>query len=250
LLVEPEGSSLKIEQIREYQRDVSLKAWEGRYKILILDGTDKLTPEAANSLLKTLEEPPPATVIILISVNPFSLFPTLLSRCQLIRFGPLKKVETAKILKEGQLLDESQARLLVSLCGGKVGQALALDLDHVLSMREQVWELLKPDEGSSVDFLIRRARELSKDKEELDFLLSLLSSLSRDIVVLASGSDLSFLMNEDIGAKLYGLAKSLSPTQALKVWETIEQAREFLRQNVNGQLVLESMLVDIYRLLR
>lgn len=250
LLAEPQGNSLKIDQMRECQREISFKTWEGRYKVLILDGADKLTPEASNSLLKTLEEPPPATIIILISTNPFSIFPTLLSRCQMIRFGLLERKEVAEILKQKRSLEETQAKFLASLCGGKVGKALSLDMDRVQDLRRQAWELLIPKEGVSAVSFLKKARELSKDKEEMEGVLSQVSSLSRDLVVLACGGKVSLLINEDMVSNLFDVARSLGSSRALKVWEVVEQTQGLLRQNVNGQLALESMLIKIYRFLK
>lgn len=248
-LVEPEGNSLKIEQIRLCQREIAFRPWEGRHKVVILDGADKMTPEAASALLKTLEEPPSSTVMILTSGSELSLLPTLISRCRLIRFGLLGKAAIAEILMKEKSLSAPQAQLLASLSQGRLGKAFSLDLKNTLSLRDRAWELLASKGSQPAIFLLKTARERAKEREPLAELLSMLSLLSRDLVVSACSAEERLLINDDLAPQLKALAHGLGPVWALKIWDAIAEAQRLLPQNANGQLLLEATLTKIYDIL-
>lgn len=125
LLVEPEGGSLKIDQMRWLQQEAALRPYAGRYRVFILEGAEALTDQAANSLLKLLEEPPPSAVLILLAVAPERLLPTVLSRCLTVYFYPWPKESLISEL-ERQGVPGDEAAALAEIAGGSPGQALAL----------------------------------------------------------------------------------------------------------------------------
>lgn len=249
-LIEPEGNSLKIEQVRICQREIAFRPWEGRTKVVILDGADKMTPEAASALLKTLEEPPASTVLILTASSELSLLPTITSRCRLIRLGPLDRAVIAEILVRERLLEPSQASLLASLAQGRLGKALSLDLKSTLELRDQAWRLLEPPKGSPpAIFLLQAARERAKERESLAALLSMLALLVRDLVVSACRAEDPLLLNGDLASQLKALTQGIAPRSALKIWDAIVEAQRLFQQNANGQLLLEATLARIYHIL-
>jgi len=123
---EPEGNFFTIEQVRELQHEVGLKPFETQTKVYVLDEVDKMTREAANSLLKTLEEPPPHTIFILLTSNPDGLLSTVISRCQTVRFKPISKTTLANHLVEQCRLEEEDAELFARLSGGLLSKAIEL----------------------------------------------------------------------------------------------------------------------------
>lgn len=124
-LVEPEEGLIPIDAVREAQNWLSLSPMEGDTKVLLVDDAHAMKEEGANAFLKSLEEPPPSSIIILITPFPHQLLSTVISRCQMVRFGPLRVQEVEEVLKEGGM-DASLAGELAALSQGSVSQALAL----------------------------------------------------------------------------------------------------------------------------
>src|SRR5512136_2315819 len=118
LLIEPIGQGIKKEQVIQMQKELVYKPYEGKRRVCILTAADRMAPHIPNTLLKTLEEPPLHTVIILLANNSRFILPTILSRCQPIRFNPLPISLVSKWLMEGAGFDEAEAHLLASLSEG------------------------------------------------------------------------------------------------------------------------------------
>src|SRR5262249_38098334 len=132
----PKGAPMiRIEQIRELERTAALAPLEGARKVFVLDEVERMTLPTAQALLKTLEEPPARTHLVLILANPRALPPTVLSRCQRVRFRPLPEGEAARLL-EGRGVSPVSSGLLARLTEGRPGLALATDLDALRARRE------------------------------------------------------------------------------------------------------------------
>ena len=140
LLIEPEGQNIKVDQVRQLQRDLAYRPYEGKRRVCILTAADRMAPNMSNILLKTLEEPPLHTVIVLLANNSRLVLPTILSRCQSIRFNPLPFPLVSKWLMENKGLSGEEAHLLASLSEGSPGKALEIQEEIRQVQRE---ELLK-----------------------------------------------------------------------------------------------------------
>jgi DNA polymerase III subunit delta' len=138
IIIEPDGLFIKIEQIRALQAALGLTAWSGSRKIVLIDRADRLNMEAANCLLKTLEEPPSSSLLILLSASPDDLLPTLRSRCHLIRFFPLDPEQLTPWLTDVQRWSAEDAALVSAIAGGCVGKALAVDPAVLREERDQI----------------------------------------------------------------------------------------------------------------
>ncbi|MFQ5575152.1 MAG: DNA polymerase III subunit delta' [Terriglobia bacterium] len=123
-LIEPSGAVISIDQVREVQSGLQLKSVEGRTKVVVLDEIDRTTPPAANALLRVLEEPPADVVFILVSSRLETVMPTIVSRCQLVRFRTLSEEELVEVLREDLKLDQDEARLVTRITGGQYGKTL------------------------------------------------------------------------------------------------------------------------------
>jgi DNA polymerase III subunit delta' len=141
-LLEPQGRVIKIDQIRHLQESMHLQAYDARMKVAIFDDATKLTVEAANSLLKMLEEPPERTLFVLLCQHLGNLPATVLSRSQIVRFGLLPHDQIVGLLRR-RLLPQVDAERLAVLSGGRPGKALTLELPRLLEMRSQALELLQ-----------------------------------------------------------------------------------------------------------
>ena len=125
-VLEPEGQAIKVDQVRQMQRDLAYRPYEGKRRVCILTAADRMAPNMSNTLLKTLEEPPLHTVIILVANSSKAILPTILSRCQQIPFNPLPLPSLTRWLVEQKGLPEAEAHLLASLSEGSPGKALQL----------------------------------------------------------------------------------------------------------------------------
>lgn len=141
LTVAPRGTTLGIDQIREISHQVILKPAEGDWKIYIVDDADAMTPQAANAFLRTLEEPPPGVIFILVTGNVHGMLPTIRSRCQELTFSAIPSRDIASLLQERFGFDADEAELATRVSGGVVGKALALVRGPGMQRRDQVLTL-------------------------------------------------------------------------------------------------------------
>src|SRR5688572_4501037 len=138
VLVEPETATIKIEQVRDMAREVLALPFEGRARGFVVDEAHVMTEQASNALLKSLEEPPATSHVFLVTASPQALLPTIRSRCQTLRLGPLPPAVLESYLRERGGLGAEEARLRAALAGGSIGQALALDSEAYRASRDEL----------------------------------------------------------------------------------------------------------------
>ena len=175
----PEGQSLKIEQVREILRKVSLRPALGPRKVFLLDDADKLTADAANAMLKSLEDPPPGTVFVLTSANREALPATVLSRCLQIPFRPVAAARLIALLQSDAKLEEPEAAYFAALAGGSPGRALELAKDSEASaLRGRAEELAREAPRFSAAQAMGATDELEKlygkDRQRLEAFLDMM----------------------------------------------------------------------------
>ena len=234
-MVAPDGPSIKIGEIRELQNFIAMSSFEGRFKVGIIQDAEKLREEAANSLLKTLEEPPEDSVIILTAQNQYAVLPTIISRVQMIRFGHLEPREIARYLVDHKSLSADQADRLAQYCGGSLGKALELYESEetkvlVEAATRVVEELtkLKPHE------MIEVANTVGSERRQAVRFLELLSDILREKS-----------LKQEFGL-LFG--KQYSITQITAVLDHIEELKLYLNGYGNPQLAIEGLFIRICRM--
>lgn len=245
-IVAPLPSKLEvgIDQIREVIADAYLPPYEGKYKVFIIDPAEKLSTEAANCFLKTLEEPPPRVVFLLLTSQERSLPPTLLSRCQRLPLSPLPPGLAAQSLREKWGVPEDRAQLLARLCHGCLGLALREEASHL----REIWieRLRKIFQGRSrrLDLVEELLEQFEKDRElffdELDFW----QGWWRDMLLVKLGCP-QFLINFDRVEDLKALARRYSVRQIKEGIGHLGAAVRALRLNANPRLVLEVLMLDL-----
>lgn len=249
--VEPESGAgwLKIEQVRELQRQLNLTPNLGRHRIAILERFDQATASAANAFLKTLEEPPSYVLLILLASDADSLLPTIVSRCQVVPLRPLPVRRVQQALVDRWSLDSERAWLLAHLCGGRVGWAVRAAADPtLLGRRQQRLEELSRLLHAPLRERFAYARELSRDLEAAYEALDLWAGWWRDVMLLAGGSD-GALTNLDQKERLREQASRLGLRRAASLVEATRAAADRLRRNVNPRLALDVLLAfDLPRL--
>lgn len=246
-IVSPEANALKIEQMRLLQREISYKPYEGEYKVFIIDHAETMTPEAANSLLKVLEDPPEHSVIILLAPGPYAILPTLVSRCLPVRLRPLQTESVARALVE-RGVDPALAKDVAPAALGSLGRGIVLSEGAFAGLQEEAVELIKGMSGHSAAEMIARAASLEKRREEIGLFLEILLSFYRDLLLLGSGreergerllanqSQLGWLGREAVGYSRESLLFALG---------AIARTRELLPRNVNVRLALEVLLLQL-----
>jgi DNA polymerase III subunit delta' len=243
-LVEPQGQAIKIDQIRQLQDLLALQAYEGRMKVAILDDAGKLTIEAANSLLKILEEPPASTLFVLVCQNVGGLPATVVSRSQVLRFGVLPHDQIVALLRQHRR-SQADAEQAASFSGGKPGKALVLELSAALEMRAHALHILAQAQASDTATLFGSAEQWAKRKGDHDFLFEMLLSLARELAVTRVGGDDRMLMHADLKSALSPLATSVPLATVCEVFDIIHTAQQAIVHNANPQLAFEVMLFNI-----
>jgi len=242
LLVEPEGKSIKIEQIRRLQERAHFHSFEGGKKVYIIEGAEKMFPAAANSFLKTLEEPPAGTIFILITSAIHQLLPTVLSRCQRLRFKPIPDNLIARVLEQEFGIRNGKANLLASLSMGSLGRALKL-VPVLASRKETIDEVLKEDNWPGV---FRLAEEFSSGDKDWLYFLEFLLTFFRDAIVFKEKGNFDYIVNKDLEEKIEDFSNTKTMNTLLKSLETLDDTLKALEANANVRLSLENLFLEIF----
>jgi DNA polymerase-3 subunit delta' len=247
LVISPEKNVLKIEQMRAMKQTAYLKPMVGRKRVFVIDQAEKMNEEAANSVLKILEEPPVFTHIILVAHNPYLILPTIKSRCQELSFSQISKQDIEKVL-QGRGQDAEKARIISLLVKGNLNQAINLNWEEVQPIREKAWQLfdvLLRGEGASSfvkDYAFRRRESVEAEFVQV---LEILSSFCRDLLLIKSSGNDSLLMNPDYENSLRDAENRLSLGQVLDFLVKIDSALYALERNVNVNLLVSSTLANM-----
>jgi len=239
--IEAEGQFIRINAIREIQKQMTFKPMEGRRRVFIIDNADKMNDQAANALLKTLEEPSPANILILVTAKPYTLPSTIISRCRHMRFNPLGIDTVTKFLIARGNTEKKNALLLAGLSGGSIGQALELNKDDVIIYRTEILNLLANTKKSEPLSLLALASFFGQEKREIKQGFHILQTCFRDALVYKETNNDQMLINQDNSSFIASLASRLSGEQLLQNIELLEKAWATMEQNVNKSLTLETM---------
>ncbi len=232
LWILPKGETQhSIETIRELKREIGFRPWEGRRRIAVLVEAERATEEAQNAFLKMLEETPPGSLVILTAVRSEGVLPTVLSRCKIIRFGPIPDAVIQKYLKTALDLSAENCLTLSRLCHGSLGKALSMKEDFLKQKQETLKHFLERA------FHIDEEREAFKNKEELFETLDLLTSWYRDLWVFKEMGARSLLFHGDQLSDLEKEASHWTKERLEKALEALLEAREMLEDHVNPKLL-------------
>jgi len=249
LIVEPEIEEKKgvkkeleisIDQARQIRRQISLSAHHAPYKIVIIDGVEKMTRQAANALLKTLEEPLGRTVIILLCSNLQQVLPTIISRCQLIKFLPVPNLEIEKILFKSYKADASDFKKIIRLACGRPGlvinyltnPALLKEQDQLLA---DIENLIKADLNSRYLYIEKIAKDISGAR----YILNTWLLWFRDLALLSCGCQ-DLIINQ----KTASFKHQYSLNQIKNIIQSIKKT-DYMLQNpsINSRLALEVLML-------
>ncbi|MFC1823121.1 DNA polymerase III subunit delta' [Thermodesulfobacteriota bacterium] len=258
--VAPDGQHIKIEQIRDLNRALSFRPLSGGYRVSIIQKAETMTKEAANSFLKTLEEPPDGNILILNVTEPRALLPTIVSRCQKVLFSPIhfNTIEHWLVDKFG--IKQEQAKVLAKVSEGSLGRAIRMNEGDFFERRQEYLHRLIQLPASSKEQALQLATEWSQEEksrgkgaatqEDRAFigLLNVWKSWYRDLLLMKTKGPAELLINMDFSNKLKKTAGSFT---IKRLWESLlvlERAHRDLLMSRNVDLTIENTLLSLKRL--
>lgn len=244
LQIRPDGASIKISQIRELKKALVFPPFERGMRAVLIEEAQSMGREAANSLLKALEEPPPDNILLLVASDAEPVLDTIVSRCQVIPFAPLTDAETAAVLRRAQpQLTQDEARLLAQLTGGCPGRADALQNSEALSLREDCLRPLLAGPGSqaeAVELALALAARLAELKDDVNVFLDLLALFCKDAMVTALSG------REPQDRQAAAAIERWDARRLAAMVAAIEAARSDLARNCSRALVCETLLLELF----
>ncbi len=260
---------IRIAQIRALQERLSFRPLEARTRFIFICGAEAMNPQAQNALLKTLEEPPPATVLILIAAAPNHLLPTIRSRCLKLSFMPLDTELIAQKLIADKKVAPELAHQCAALSFGSLGAAAALDVKALEKRRERLERLTRLDEGDVAEAL-GFAEQIAAEKGAAPSALALFETWYRDVALIASLGEVEadgwhapalpavagaaemppperLLLHGDLRALLEASALKLGPVEPLRRIDLCRDVRARLRFNASPRLQLEQLFLRFHR---
>ena len=260
IILEPgDTGTIKIDEIRDVIDRANYRPFEGRRRVVIVDEADTMMPAAQNALLKTLEEPRPGSVFVLVSSMPDALLPTVQSRCPRLRFGRLPVSDVSGVLMRDHEYGEAEARAAAADADGSVGRALAsrsvdlmgardaarLLLEHVAQVSDPVRRL-----GSAKDLTGNKAKSGRKsapaaEREQLAVCLRALAALLRDFGLLASGADPASVSNADLQPGLGQLARVFGSERSTRAFAAVDRALGALERNASPKVVVDWLVLQL-----
>jgi DNA polymerase-3 subunit delta' len=240
---------ISIQQIRDIERAVSLRPFEGRCRVIIIDPADAMNEAAQNAFLKTLEEPPPDVVFVLITSRPQALRPTIRSRCQRLNLSPLPLPQLEEALRQRWSLAPRQAQLLARLSQGRPGWAIAAHRDEeMMRVRHEALMDIRALPERTIQERFAYASEVasrfSRDRATVLAVLDLWREWWRDILLLCTGCQ-DAIINLDLWDILRAEAARYDSTQVVAFLRSLAATKRHLEENVNPRLALEVLMLDL-----
>lgn len=245
-MARPYKQIIRIPVVRELEREANFRPFEGAARVFIIEDADLMNLSAANSLLKTLEEPEPTTHLILTTTNPAALPATIRSRCQTIQFAPIPAAQIEEFLLREKEVSARDAGLLARTARGSLGRACAADIESYRERRSAMLKILSAlTVGGDRVELIKSAEELAaaKDRDEYEQLLDVLEALIRDAWALSLGRPVESIVNLDLANQLQRIAGDLRSTQAASWLRQIEELRGALEVNLNRKVASDALVM-------
>ena len=254
ITIEPgDSGTIKVEQVRDVIDRAGYRPFEGRRRAVIVDEADAMVPAAQNALLKTLEEPPSASVFILVSSMPDALLATVRSRCSRLRFSVLAPSEVAEALMRDHGYAEVDARAAAADADGSVGRALEAQSVDVADARALAQRLL--EQAARMSDPARRiesAKELTakkssaaSERDHLAVCLRVMASLLRDMGILANRADPRSLANADLQGPLTRLTEAFDSQRSMRAFAAVDRALGALDRNASPKVVADWLVLQL-----
>jgi DNA polymerase-3 subunit delta' len=254
VVIEPgDTGTIKIEPVRDVIDRAAFRPFEARRRVVILDEADAMQAPAQSALLKTLEEPPSASIFLLLSSLPDALLPTVRSRCPRIRFAPLTAQEVAFTLVRDHEYSREDAVAVAADSEGSIGRALASQAADLVDAREAAQRLL--EQSARVSDPVRRMEAVKDflgsktagqaEREKLAACLRVLASMLRDVSVLVEGGDVRVLANPDSRRELDAVARSFDSERTTRAYQAVDEALLAVDRNVSPKVVIDWLALQL-----
>ena len=246
-MVLPFRRNLNVDAIRALERESQFMPYEAEARVFIIEDADKMNDAASNALLKTLEEPPPTSHIILIAARADTLLPTIRSRCQTVRFGPVPFDELESFLINTHEFSPEDAALAARVSGGSVGRAIQIVPASFRTQRSLMLGVIRAAVEGDRRELLAASEEMNAaiSKDEYEEKLSILQVLVHDMWLLRNAANENAILNIDIKPDLAELGASTT-SQTLSGWlEEIETLQENFIVNINRKVATDSLFVQM-----
>jgi DNA polymerase-3 subunit delta' len=247
-IVVPFKNFILVDAIRDLEQEANYRPFESAVRFFIIDDADKMNDQAANALLKTLEEPPPTSYIFLITSRPDSLLPTIRSRCQTLRFTPVETKDIEDYLIQERAMKHHEAALAARLSRGSIGRAVDLEVEKFRIARDRMFSVL----GHTISTgdraaLLKIAEEMNdaKNKDSFADNIDVLESLVHDVWSLAAGGGPSRIVNTDLEGELRQLAAQAVPERLAQWLKLIEEMRLNFVVNINRKAAADALFMTM-----
>ena len=238
-------TSISVNDIREQlNNDISIKPYSSEYKIYIIPDANKMTEQAQNALLKTIEEPPVYAIIILLTENCDSLLPTIRSRCVTLTMNPIEKDKICTYLENKFQLEPEQAQIAANYCQGNIGKAIRFaSSSDFIEMENQVLKLLKNLDSMDIASIIDTIKEFSTHKNDINDYLDLMLLWYRDVLMFKVTKDANLLLYSDEYSAISEQATKRDYENIENIIAAIDKAKVRLKANVNFDVTIELMIL-------
>lgn len=247
-IVVPYKRNLRVGAIRELEREAHFRPFEAGKRIFIINDADKMNDSAANALLKTLEEPPSTTYLILITSRPDSLLQTIRSRCQMIRFAPVPAAEIESLLVRTGRFTDDDASVAARVSGGCPGKALALDVEWFRQTRDSMVGIIRAAlVAENLSSMLVTSEEMNdaKSKDRYEETIAILETLVRDVFALSKGAEHNSILNSEIVLELQTLISNASTSKIERWIADIEELQFNYLVNINRKIATDGLFVKM-----
>jgi DNA polymerase-3 subunit delta' len=241
----PGKKEISIQQVREIERELRFRSFSGKRKIAIVDPASLMNVSAQNALLKTLEEPPENSLLVLVTPNMGGLLPTLRSRCLRLSFAPLSRAQVAAFLRAEQKIKPEDAEVLAAMSMGSIGVAVNLD-QQALFEKRRIWTgILSALRAKDYQGAMAAAEALAASREEALEFLKWAESWYRDLLIHGVTRKADDLVNLDMLPQIEQHSTQFGAKRALGVLAHITEAAAGIQRNLNRRMVLEKFLFGV-----
>lgn len=240
-------NTISVDDIRaQVNNDVAIKPYSSKYKVYIINEAEKMTPQAQNAILKTLEEPPAYAVIMLLVSNVNTLLPTILSRCVVLNMKPVRDELVKKYLMEELQIPDYKADVCVAFARGNVGKAkLLASSEEFENVKAEALSLLKYIKDMEIQEIVAAIKKINEYKLEINDYLDIMSIWYRDALLFKATADVNHLVFREEIQAIRKVAGRSSYEGIERVIRALDTAKKRLDANVNFDLAMELLLLEI-----
>ena len=240
-------NTISVDDIRaQINNDVAIKPYSSKYKVYIINEAEKMTPQAQNAILKTLEEPPAYAVILLLVSNVNTLLPTILSRCVVLNMKPVRDALVKKYLMEELQIPDYKAEVCVAFARGNVGKAkLLASSEEFENVKAEALSLLKYIKDMEIQEIVAAIKKINEYKLEINDYMDIMSIWYRDVLMFKATNDVNHMVFKEEVQTIRKVAARSSYEGIERVIKALDTAKKRLDANVNFDLVMELLLLEV-----